>query len=64
MCKEMKMQIERSRKCIRRLDEKGISEKHFISGQGKGFSLLKGVAAGLLIDQNEIKNLKVIAGGL
>ena len=43
------MQIERSRKYRRRLDEKGISEKHFIAGRGKGFALLEVVAAGLLI---------------
>jgi hypothetical protein len=49
MCKEMKMQIERSRKRRKRLDEKGISEKHFIAGQGRGVALLKGAAAGLLI---------------
>jgi hypothetical protein len=36
MCEEMKMQIERSRKYRRRLDEKGISEKHFIARQVKG----------------------------
>ena len=45
----MEMQIERSRKYRRQLDEKGIREKHFIVGQGRGFTLLKGVAAGLLI---------------
>jgi hypothetical protein len=49
MCKEMKMQIERSRKCRRKLDKKGISEKHFIAGQGRGVTLLKGAAARLLV---------------
>jgi len=38
MCKEMKMQIEKRRKYRRRLEEKGISEKHFITGQGKVFA--------------------------
>ena len=43
------MQVERSRKYGRRLDEKGINEKHFIAGNGKEFALFRGAAAGLLI---------------
>jgi hypothetical protein len=43
------MQIERNRKYGRRLDEKGINEKHFTAGKEKEFVLLKGAAAGLLI---------------